>query len=352
MYITIINYLKKNLLLLLTILCAGMLASCSDDATSSKEQKGTPLIILDTDIGSSTDDLFAMEMLYEYQRQGRCTLLGIIVDRQGQEYAALADVMNTYFGYPDLPIALIRQGIPNPKIWIDYKDLPNYTHPDGTPMFSRTLTDYSTLPDGWQLYRQLLAAQPDHSVTICSNGFVCALTQLIQSGPDTHSPLNGVELVRHKVKCIYMMGGVFGDAVEPIEYNFAQGVEHAQTFFNLWPDNVDIIMSPGEVGDGVEYKPEQVIADIDWTDAHPIKQVYMRCNCNTGQKMWDVLPTINAVEGNDQFPLSERGLVTVSSKGETFFTSLTTGNIRYQLLNDATWAATLLGKIRDANKTH
>ena len=352
MYITIINYLKKNLLLLLTILCAGMLVGCSDNATSSKEQKGTPLIILDTDIGSSTDDLFAMEMLYEYQRQGRCTLLGIIVDRQGQEYAALADVMNTYFGYPDLPIALIRQGIPNPKIWIDYKDLPNYTHPDGTPMFSRTLTDYSTLPDGWQLYRQLLAAQPDHSVTICSNGFVCALTQLLQSGPDTHSPLNGVELVRHKVKCIYMMGGVFGDAVEPIEYNFAQGVEHAQTFFNLWPDNVDIIMSPGEVGDGVEYKPEQVIADIDWTDAHPIKQVYMRCNCNTGQKMWDVLPTINAVEGNDQFPLSERGLVTVSSKGETFFTSLTTGNIRYQLLNDAAWSATLLGKIRDANKRH
>ena len=108
--------MKKNLLLLLTILCAGMLASCSDDATSSKEQSGTPLIILDTDIGSSTDDLFAMEMLYEYQRQGRCTLLGIIVDRQGQEYAAIADVMNTYFGYGNTPIGLIRNGIKNSKV--------------------------------------------------------------------------------------------------------------------------------------------------------------------------------------------------------------------------------------------
>ena len=29
-----------------------------------------PLIILDTDIGSSTDDLFAMEMLYRYQMPG------------------------------------------------------------------------------------------------------------------------------------------------------------------------------------------------------------------------------------------------------------------------------------------
>ena len=330
-------------------------ASCSkDDDNSGGEHgyTGIPLIILDTDIGSSTDDLFSLEMLCFYQQQGRCKLLGVVVDREGEDCAACADVMNTYFNCGDVPIGLVRDGIKNPTVWIDYKALPTYTKDDNTSMFSRSIDDYSALPDGWQLYRQLLAAQPDHSVTICSIGFVSCLTQLLQSEPDSYSPLNGVELVRRKVKCIYMMGGVFGDAVEPIEYNFAQGVEHAQTFFNLWPDNVDIIMSPGEVGDGVEYKPEQVIADIDWTDAHPIKQVYMRCNCNTGQKMWDVLPTINAVEGNDQFPLSERGLVTVSSKGETFFTSLTTGNIRYQLLNDAAWSAALLQKIRDANKRH
>ena len=352
MYITIINYMKKTLLLLLSILCAGMLASCSDDATSSKEQSGTPLIILDTDIGSSTDDLFAMEMLYEYQRQGRCTLLGVVVDREGEDCATLADVMNTYFGYGNTPIGLIRNGIKNSKVWIDYKALPTYADTNGTPMFQRTKTDYSTLPDGWQLYRQLLAAQPDHSVTICSIGFVSCLTQLLLSEPDSYSPLNGVELVRRKVKCIYMMGGVFGDAVEPIEYNFAQGVEHAQTFFNLWPDNVDIIMSPGEVGDGVEYKPEQVIADIDWTDAHPIKQVYMRCNCNTGQKMWDPLTIIHAVEGDSLFSLSPRGTVTITPQAGTSFTPTPNGNCRYQIPGNTTWAATLFQKIRDMNKRH
>ena len=29
-----------------------------------------PLIIYDTDIGSSTDDLFALEMLYRYEDEG------------------------------------------------------------------------------------------------------------------------------------------------------------------------------------------------------------------------------------------------------------------------------------------
>jgi inosine-uridine nucleoside N-ribohydrolase len=186
-------------------------------------------------------------------------------------------------------------------------------------MFQRSVVDYASLPDGWQLYRQLLAAQPDHSVSIVSAGFLTCLAQLLQSAPDSYSSLNGVELVRRKVKCIYLMGGVFGDAVESIEFNFAQGIDFAQTFFQLWPADVDIIMSPGEVGDDIEYLPEQVIADIDWTDRHPIKQVYLNYNCDTGQKMWDPLTVINAVEGNSLFTLSERGTVTLGDKGETFF---------------------------------
>ena len=44
---------------------------------------GKPLIILDTEIGSSTDDLFAMEMLYDYDRRGLCKFLGVIVNREG-----------------------------------------------------------------------------------------------------------------------------------------------------------------------------------------------------------------------------------------------------------------------------
>ena len=54
--------------------------SCSnkDNPDSSQEYTGMPLVILDTDIGSSTDDLFALEMLYGYENQGRCRLLGVM----------------------------------------------------------------------------------------------------------------------------------------------------------------------------------------------------------------------------------------------------------------------------------
>ena len=181
---------------------------------------GVPLIILDTDIGSSTDDLFALEMLYRYEDKGRCRLLGVVVDREGEDYAACADVMNTYFNSGNVPVGLVRNGIKQPKVWINYKALPDFKNADSTPMFAHSIDDYSTLPDGWLLYRRLLAAQPDHSVSICSIGFVTCLAQLLESVGDAYSPLSGVELVRRKVKCLYIQGGSYGISPEPTTTSF------------------------------------------------------------------------------------------------------------------------------------
>ena len=337
------------------MLCStSVFASCSKEdspvpGSEGDTYKDVPLIILDTDIGSSTDDLFALEMLYRYEQEGRCEMLGVVVDREGVDCAAVADVMNTYFGRPTLPIGLVREGIANPTVWIDYKALPTYTNEDGSPMFQHTVSDYTALPDGWQLYRRLLASQPDHSVSICSVGFVTSLSQLLLSEADDVSPLSGVELVRSKVKCLYIMGGVFGDSEEP-DFNFAQGNSFAQDFFRLWPQEVDMVFSPMEVGQGIEYTPEQVVSDISWTDAHPIKQVYLKCNCNTGQKMWDPMAVINAVEGDALFALSGRGTVSLTPQAETIFTPSASGNCRYQLPGSTHWNATMLEKIRNCNR--
>ena len=349
---------KKTTLLITVILCSIMLAavtSCSKDSTTTAislvEYTGVPLVIFDTDISSSTDDLFSLELLYRYEEQGLCKLLGIVVDREGEDCATCTDVMNTYFGRSDVPIGLVREGIDNPSVWIDYKDLPHYKTEDGHPMFRRSISDYASLPDGWQLYRQLLASQPDRSVSICSVGFVTCLAQLLQSAPDDISPLSGVELVRKKVKCAYVMGGVFGEALEA-DYNFGQGITFAQDFFRLWPSDVDMVLSPAEVGDPIEYVPEQVISDIFWTDIHPIKQVYLRCNCNTGQKMWDPMTVIHAVEGDSLFHLSERGIVSLTPNAETIFTPSATGNFRYQKPGTPEWSSSMLQKIRDINRMH
>ena len=324
------------------------LISCSKEPIQPEPQNeytGIPLVILDTDIGSSTDDLFALEMLYRYENEGRCRLLGVMVDREGERNAAFADVMNTYFGHGDVPVGLVHDGIKEPKVWIDYAHVADTKDGEGQPMFSRSIADYSSLPDGWQLYRRLLAEQPDRSVSIVSVGFVTCLAQLLASGADEYSSLSGVELVRRKVKCIYLQGGVFGEAVEP-DYNFKAAINFSLKFFELLPKEVNIVFSPGEVGDPLDYRPELVISDLSWTDHHPIKWTYQFLNCNTGQKMWDPQAIINAVEGDDFYKLSERGFVTLTPNGETLFTPDPKGNCRYQYPGDPVWCDTVLKYIR------
>lgn len=338
----------------MVMVAVPVMTACHDDKGKDNDSiaySGIPLVIYDTDIGSSTDDLVALDMIYKYMDEGRCTLLGLMVNREGEECAMLADLMNTYYGHPDIPIGVERNGVNEPKVYIDYKFLPNLFDDEGDLMFKRSITDYSALPDSWRLYRRLLAEQPDHSVSIISVGFVTSLTHLLESQPDEFSPLNGVELVRDKVKCLYLMGGSFGNAVEPIEYNFLQSLGFAQKLFALWPSDVDIMMSPGEVGDGVFYAPETVIADIDWTDRHPIKQVYMNCDCNSSQKMWDPLPVIQVIEGDSLFSLSERGTVTVNDKAETFFSPSPSGFCLHQLPGSEQWNDKMLEIIREKVKT-
>ncbi len=284
-------------------------------------------------------------MAYHYDKNKQCKLLGVIVDRMGDANAACVDVMNTYYGYGSVPMGVVRNGIKKPDVWIDYTGLPDYADEHGKKYFSRTHSDYGQLPDGWQLYRMLLAGAEDKSVSICSLGFLPCLAQLLESEPDEYSPLNGVDLVRQKVKCIYAMGGVFGKSLEP-DFNFSQGMAFSRVFFDKWPDDVALVLSPGEVGDKIEYVKEQIMSDISWTEANPLKQVYLRCAVDHTQKQWDALCVIQAVEGDALFQLSKRGRVTLTNDGKTIFTESATGNHRYQLPGDAAWNDMMLQKIR------
>ena len=303
-------------------------------------------VILDTDMGSSTDDLFALMMLYRYMDMKRCTLLGVVVDRMDRANADAVDVMNNYFGYPDIPIGLEQAGVKDPHVYIPYHNMAYARDIDGVPLFERSIGDNGTYLDGYKLYRKLLAAQPDKSVTIASIGFVTCLARLLQSGPDEYSPLTGLELVQRKVKNIYCMGGVFGDSFEH-DYNFTAAIDFSLKFFELWPKDIDIVFSPGEVGDPLYYSAAQVIADMNWTDAHPIKWIYEYLTEDKFQKMWDPLAVLNAVEGDEAiYKLSPRGWVTLTPTGETLFKEDPKGNARYQLPGPEGWSDTVLKYIR------
>lgn len=107
-------------------------------------------MILDSDFGSSTDDLFALMMLHHYIDDGLVDLKGIIVDREGEKNAGIVDIFNNYYGHPDIPVGLERNGVKNPRCFIPYNGICDLKDAQGNPLFKRTL-DTKKLPDGYAL---------------------------------------------------------------------------------------------------------------------------------------------------------------------------------------------------------
>ncbi len=318
--------------------CKSTQVAAPQMASAQATAKVKPIpMILDSDFGSSTDDLFALMMLHHYIDDGRVDLKGIIVDREGEKNAGVVDIFNNYYGHPDIPIGLERNGVKNPRCFIPYNGICDLTEADGTPMF-KTSINPATLSDGYRLYRQILSKADDKSVVIVAIGFATTLAQLIQSTADQYSPLSGRELLDKKVKAIYIQSGRFeaGDSLSG--YNMRAASKQSAIFYDQLPTSVDLIMSPSNIGDAMNYLPGDVLSDLSYTTHNPIKAVYSNYHCDTGQRMWDTNCLVNAVLGDEQYYLSPRGYVTFVDRGEEslmLFRQDPNGNARYQLPGDS-----------------
>ncbi len=85
---------------------------------------------------------------------------------------------------------------------------------DGHPLYARTKSP-EQIEESVAMYRRLLAASDDGSVTVISLGFATTLADLLSSGGDAISPLTGRELVARKVASLSIMAGSFPTATKP-----------------------------------------------------------------------------------------------------------------------------------------
>ena len=356
--------LKKKLFglslsLFVAVIAIGI-ASCSstkqvvNNAPSvPKAQKAEPInLILDADFGSSTDDLFALMMINHFMDEGRVDLKGIIVDREGAKNAGVVDIFNTYYGHPNVPVGLERNGVKNPRCFIPYDGICDLKDVHGNPMFKRSF-DENKCMEGYKLYRKLLSEAKDKSITVVAIGFMTTIAQLFESGADEYSKEKGVDLFGKKVKAVYIQSGRFeaGDSLSG--YNMRAASKQAAVFYNNLPKDVDIIMSPSNIGDLMDYSPKDVLADLSTTERNPIKAVYTHYTCDTGQRMWDTNCLVNAVDGDEGYYLSPRGWVTFVDLGEAsqmLFKVDPAGNARYQMPGDSYFAQEKLMEIRRYNR--
>lgn len=203
-----------------------LLAGCRSGEPLDSGQ-GVP-IIFDTDIGTDVDDAGALAILHIMADQGEARILATMSANRNRWCAPALDAINTYYGREDMLIGCSRTG-PDPEEW----------YHNSVDEFPHDLTHSDEAPHAVALYRKILAAQPDNSVTIVVVGWLTNMAELLNSKPDQYSALSGRELVEAKVKELVSMGGRWPNSPKDEgEYNFTMDGAAAHKVISDWPGKI------------------------------------------------------------------------------------------------------------------
>jgi hypothetical protein len=170
-------------------------------ASVGKGNGSKPHIIIDTDLSLWWDDATAIGMANVFQEQRRIQILAVMSDVKNPVASAALDAIDTAYGHSRIPVGVVADSSANTAKH-GYSDVLAEELPHAIRNSSQA---QPTVP----LYRRVLAAQPDHSVTIVAIGGDTNLAGLLRSRPGQGSSLPGRVLVQTKVKRLVIEDGLF-----------------------------------------------------------------------------------------------------------------------------------------------
>lgn len=286
-------------------------------------------IILDTDIGPDCDDAGALAVLHLLADQGLCRILGIGHCTSNPYGAGTIDVINRYYGRPEIEIGTYY-GPPflEEEICMSYNKYITSHFPNR----------YKERPaqEVVKMYRRILADQADQSVEYICIGPMNNLSALLNSEADEYSSLDGIELVRQKVLKLTVMGGIFrsssaeinrrvekytGQIIEDTtEWNVGCDIPAARNVAEYWrTPKVYVGLEAGLIVTGGSLKtavPED----------HPVRISYRLHGNEEGRFSWDLLAAEYAVDSStEHYKESVRGRVRFDERGRTLWTPDETG---------------------------
>jgi len=295
-------------------------------------------IIFDTDMGNDIDDALALAMLHAFQNRHEVNLLAVTITKDNQWAAPYVDVVNTFYGRPEIPIGTVRNGKTpesNPMIQIPSER----RRPDGSFVYPHRILEGAQAPEAVSLLRQTLSKQVDGSVVIVQVGFSTNLARLLETKADAVSPDDGPTLVRKKVRLLSVMAGNFANG-QP-EFNLAQDVPAAVKLFRDWP--TPIVVSGFEVGMALPFPASRIEHDFVYVQDHPVAEAYRSyMKMPYDRPTWDLTSVLYAVRPDyGYFSVSPPGTIRVLPDGGSRFEPSASGNHRYLLLSDEQRARTL-----------
>jgi inosine-uridine nucleoside N-ribohydrolase len=277
---------------------------------SLSAEKEVPRIIFDTDMGPDYDDVGAISILHALAAKKECKILATVASNQASSTAPTIEVYNRFFRNPDIPIGVPFQNAPDITPGNHWTDTIVHRYLS----LSQTNKDY---PSAVSVYRKVLAAQPDHSVTIVTVGFLSNLEALLKSAADSYSSLSGRDLIKKKVKKYVAMAGKFPEGKE---FNIYCDSTSSAYVISHWP--TPILFSGFEIGEKI--LTGKKLANSSLTG--PAKEAYQYCLRTYAGKpvdnrcSWDLTAVLCAIRNPEKyFYISGEGTFICNPDGSNFW---------------------------------
>lgn len=239
--------------------------------------------ILGTDWWTDCDDAVAIRLLCRASRSGRIALKGVGINACMPNSVAAMDAFLAHEGLGDLPIGIDLKAD-------DFHGKPFYQN--ALAPLAKRLHRNEDAQDAVQLYREILA-KAEGLVEIVEIGFLQVIVGVLESGPDAISPKSGMELVREKVKKIWVMAGKW-DADGEKEHNFENNARsrHAgEVFCRTCP--VPVTFLGWEVG-------FDVISGRGLRQGDLLHSLMCDHGSPNGRMSWDPMTALMAVIGDEE----------------------------------------------------
>lgn len=278
---------------------AAFLLLCGSGCDSGK--RPAPQVIFDTDISSDVDDVGAVAVLHALADRNEVGILAMAVSSGDPWSVPCLHALNAWFGRNDIPVGKARERA------VTHESL--YTKKI-VEEFGGVSDAESAEEDAVDLYRRILASQPDGSVTIVTVGYLTNLAGLIHSPADAHSNLDGRSLVRQKVKRLVCMGGEFPTGRE---WNLYQDTASTKAVVEGWP--TPIVFSGFEIGKDIMTGAGLRESRKD----NPVRRAYELYNNLQNRQSWDQVTVLYAVrmagDTDDPAFAMQPGKIRVSDDG-------------------------------------
>jgi pyrimidine-specific ribonucleoside hydrolase len=267
-------------------------------------------VIFDSDFGPDYDDVGAITLLHGFADSGYVRILATIASSGHKNVAAALNVFNTYFGRPDIPIGVVGGQA------LTFSDRQHWTD-SIISRYPHAIKNNQDAVDALKLYRKILAAEPDHSVSIVTVGFLTNLSNLLLSPPDEFSDLDGYHLVKQKVFKLVSMGGRFPAGQE---YNLDQDVKSSARVLSDWPTT--ILFSGFEIG--VKIRTGLPLIHNEKIKNSPVKDVFAICipfsaEDSAGRMSWDETAVFVTVKGWQDYYSLEMGQCGIQPDGTNYW---------------------------------